>query len=121
MIELIPDLPAHVVGIHASGHVTADDYESVLIPAIESRLAAAGRVRVLYQLGPEFSGFSAGALWDDMKVGLLHLKDWEKIAVVTDAEWVAGAVRLFRFAMPCPVRHFSNAEFSEARRWIEAD
>jgi len=120
MLALIPDLPARVVGILASGLVTAKDYETVLVPAIEARLSAFGRIRVLYQLGPEFTGFSAGALWDDMKVGAAHLRDWERIAVVTDAEWVAGAVRLFRFAVPCPVRLYANAEFNEARSWIEA-
>lgn len=121
MLALIPDLPARVVGIHASGIVTAEDYETVLVPAIEARLSAFGRIRVLYHLGPEFTGFSAGALWDDMKVGAAHLKAWERIAVVTDAEWVAGAVRLFRFAVPCPVRLFPNARFAEALRWIEGD
>jgi hypothetical protein len=121
MLALIPDLPARVVGIQASGVVTAKDYETVLVPAIEARLSAFDRIRVLYQLGPEFTGFSAGALWDDMKVGAAHLKAWERIAVVTDAEWVVSAVRLFRFAVPCPVRLYPNAGYAEALHWIEGD
>lgn len=65
MIELLPGLPDPIVGLLASGQMTAQDYESVVIPAIESKLQAHGAVRVLYQLGPAFTGFTAGAMWDD--------------------------------------------------------
>jgi hypothetical protein len=70
MLELISDLPDDVVGIRASGQVTAEDYESVLVPAIAARLARRDRVRVLYYLGPDFTGFTSGAVWDDIKLGL---------------------------------------------------
>lgn len=118
MLELISDLPDNVVGIRASGQVTAEDYESVLVPAIDARLARRDRVRVLYHLGPDFIGFTSGAVWDDIKLGLGHLKAWEKLAVVTDVGWIAHAARLFGIAIPCPVKVFTNAELAEARRWI---
>lgn len=54
-------------------------------------------------------------------MGFAHRKAWERIAVVTDEGWIAGATRLFGFAMPCPVRVFSNEEFAEAANWIAAD
>jgi hypothetical protein len=120
MIELLPGLPDPIVGLLASGQVTAHDYESVVIPAIESKLQAHGTVRVLYQLGPAFSGFTAGAMWDDAKLGLTHLKAWEKIAVVTDSDWMRGAIGIFRFAIPCPVKVFSNGQFADAVEWINA-
>ncbi|MGE5321206.1 MAG: STAS/SEC14 domain-containing protein [Hyphomicrobiaceae bacterium] len=120
MIEPIPNLPEHVVGFTASGQVTASDYETVLVPAIEAALAEHARLRLLYQLGPAFTGFTAGAMWDDLKLGVSHLKAWEKIAVVTDLDWIAGATRLFGFAMPCPVRVFANNAIGEATDWIAA-
>jgi len=120
MIELLPGLPDPIVGLLASGQVTAQDYESVVIPAIESKLQAHGAVRVLYQLGPAFTGFSAGAMWDDAKLGFTHLKAWEKIAFVTDSDGMRGAIGLFRFAIPCPLKVFSNAQFAEAVEWITA-
>ena len=120
MMELILNLPDQVIGIVASGQVSAKAYETVLIPAIESTLAAHGRVRMLYQLGTAFTGFSLGAMWDDLKLGVAHLKAWEKIAVVTDVDWIAGSIRLFGFAMPYPAKAFSNHEIAEARQWIAA-
>jgi len=118
MIELLPNLPSEVVGFIASGRVTANDYESVVFPAIESKLEEHGKVRILYHIGPKFSGFTAGAMWDDAKVGLAHLRAWEKIAIVTDVDWIRGAVGIFRFLIPCPVKMFSNSEFAEAKDWI---
>lgn len=121
MLELMPHLPDHVVGIVASGEVSANDYESVLVPAIEAALAAHGGVRIVYQIGPAFTGFSAGAAWEDMKLGIAHLRAWKRVAVVTDVEWVSAAMRLFAFAVPCPLRQFANSELETALRWVAAD
>jgi hypothetical protein len=118
MIELIPNLPDSVVGLTASGKVTAEDYETVVIPAVESALKKHSKVRLLYQVGPAFTGFALGAMWDDMKVGIGHFRAWEKIAMVTDVEWLAGTARFFGFMMPCPVRVFAIKEYGEAALWI---
>jgi len=120
MIELLPNLPAHIVGVNASGQVDAADYEKVLVPAVEAVLKEHGKVRLLYQLGNDFTGFTAGAMWDDMKLGLAHLRAWEKVAVVTDVGWVASATSMFRFAMPFPVRVFSIEDRAAADAWIAA-
>ena len=120
MIQLIPDLPTHVVGLIASGHVTAGDYERVAIPAVEEALKTHDRIRMLFQVPADFDGFAPGAVWDDVKMGMGHFTAWEKIAVVTDVDWIRGSIRLFAFLMPCPVKLFANDEMAEATRWIVA-
>ena len=118
MVEKISDLPANVLGFTASGTVTANDYESVIIPAVESLFSRQRKVRFLYHLGEDFSGFEAGAMWDDAKLGLKHLAGWERVAVVSDVEWIRGAIRLFGFAIPGHVRVFRNHELIAAKAWI---
>ncbi|MGH8688485.1 MAG: STAS/SEC14 domain-containing protein [Burkholderiales bacterium] len=120
MLTLLKDLPDNTVGVSASGQVTAEDYETVLIPAVEAALGRHGKVRFLYELGAEFKGFAANAMWQDMKVGFAHFRKWEKVAVVTDVGWVAHAVGLFQFVMPCPVKAFSLKDAAEARAWISS-
>jgi hypothetical protein len=120
MIKLLPNLPDFVVGISASGQINAKDYEEVLIPAVDSALKKHDRIRVLYQLTPEFSGFTSGAMWDDAKLGLSHFNAWDRIAVVTDVPWVANAARMFGFLMPCLTKIFSNKDQAEAEKWIAA-
>ena len=84
MIRLLPEMPAHVVAASASGQVTGEDYETILVPAIEKALQKHEKIRLLYQLGPEFRKFTTTALWDDAKVGFHHLTDFDRVAVVTD-------------------------------------
>ena len=118
MISFLPNLPDNVIGIAASGQVEAKDYEYVLMPAVEAALQRHPKLRLLYRLGSDFEGFTPGAMWDDMKLGIGHLDRWEKIAVVTDVGWIAGGVRLFSFAMPCPVKVFAGNESAAAEAWI---
>ncbi len=120
MMNLLANLPDNVVGINASGEVDANDYDTVLVPAIKSALKKHDRIRLLYQPTPEFAGFTPGAMWDDANLGLSHWKSFEKVAVVTDVHWVAHAIRMFAFAWPAPIRVFSNKQQPVAGKWIAA-
>jgi SpoIIAA-like len=84
LIETIDGAPDGVLAFKAVGTVEAADYENVLKPAIEAAIAEHGKVRLVYALGPEFDGYSAGAAWEDMKLWGPHLGSWERCAVVTD-------------------------------------
>jgi hypothetical protein len=118
MLEKISDLPENVLGFSAKGTVTADDYDSVIIPAVEAMFSREGKVRFLYHLGDDFSGFEAAAMWDDTKLGLKHMSGWERVAVVSDVEWVRWAVKIFGLALPGHVRVFQNRDLGEAKRWV---
>jgi len=126
MLEPIGGLPDNAIGFTAIGNVTAEDYETVLIPAVEAKLKTHKKVRLLYHLGSEFKKFEAGAMWDDAKVGLAHITEWEKIAIVTDVNWIQQAGKIFGFAIetmsvPGDVKVFHNREFDEAIQWICQD
>lgn len=118
MVEPIPDLPDDVLGFTAKGTVTAGDYESVIVPAVEALFARKKKARFLYHLGDQFSGFEAGAIWDDAKLGLRHLGAWEKVAIVSDVEWIRAASKVFGLAIPGHIRVFHDRELADARRWV---
>lgn len=118
MIEIIPSLPDRVMGFSARGLVTARDYRSVIIPAVDTMSTRHGRIRLLYHLGPDFSGFDTAALWQDAKIGVRYLHAWDRIAVVSDVRWVTAATRLFGFLLHGEVRTFRNNELAAARKWL---
>jgi len=118
MIEIMQGLPENVVAVIASGKVTGEDYDNVIIPAIEDKIKKFGKIRMLYQLGQDFTGFTYEAMWDDAKVGIWHLTAFEKIAVVSDVDWIVDAVKMFKFVIPCPVKIYRNEAFPEAKAWI---
>ncbi len=118
MIEVMTDLPDRVLGLRASGEVTADDYKTVLVPAIEEKLTRHKKVRLLYVFGDRFEGYTGGAAWEDAKVGMKHLTSFERVAVVTDIDWIENMIKAFGFAFPGEVRVFDDDDLDEARRWV---
>lgn len=120
MLETITGLPDNVVGIKASGEVTADDYRKVLVPAVEGVLDGEGKLRMLYVYGDDVTGLSAGATWQDTKVGLGHYTRWERVAIVTNREWLRHSVDIFGHLIPGEVKAFTNKEEAEARTWVSS-
>jgi len=121
LITRIPEMPNGVLAFEAHGNVTGDDYENVLVPAIEDELADRDKIRFLYVLGSEFTGYDGAALWDDTKVGLDHWGAWERIALVTDNGTYQGTVKAFGFLMPGEVKVFPLAERDAAVAWITSE
>jgi SpoIIAA-like len=121
MIKLLTGFPDNVLAVACEGHVTRQDYQDVLIPAVEAGLQRHQKLRIYYEVTPQFSGIEAGAVWDDFRVGIGHLSRYERMACVTDVEWIRLAMNAFRFLMPGNLRVFPLSEAGEARRWIIAD
>ena len=118
MIEILRGFPTNVVAIACHGQVTKKDYEDVLIPAVEKALQSHDKIRMLYEVGSDFAGYDAGAALEDFKTGMEHLMHWERVAVITDIEWIAAAVKVFGIFLPGALRVYSSADAAQARLWI---
>lgn len=118
MITIYDDVPDKVAAFSATGEVTGADYDNVLIPVVEKKLAAHKKISLLYHLGPEFTGFTAGAMWDDSKIGFKHLMAWDRIALVSDVSWIRHMFETMGFLIPATVRVFSNDQLEDAKRWV---
>ncbi len=120
MMGVMSGFSGNVVGIQATGQITREDYEKVLVPAVDAAIASHGKVRLYYQIGPNFSGIDPGAAFQDFKVGMEHFTQWERVAVVTNVDWIRHSVRAFGFLMPIKMETFSIADADKAREWISA-
>lgn len=121
MIERLEGFPANVCAFVCHGRVTNEDYKSVLIPAVEAAFKKHDKVRLYYETAPDFTGVDATAVWQDTAVGLSHFFSWEKIAVVTDVDWIKNTFQVFTFLMPAPMKVFPRSEADAARTWIAAE
>ena len=83
MLKLIEDLPPTVLRVEASGSVTHEDYQNILIPNAETMMAK-GPIKMLYVIGDDFIGYEFEALWDNSAFGVKHWADFSRIAVVAD-------------------------------------
>lgn len=120
MIVALHTFPPYVVGFLCSGRVTKHEYDHVLIPRVESALHVERKVRLYYETTADFS-IDPGAAWTDFKFGVDHFTRWERIAVVTDVEWLRYSLRAFNFLFPARLKVFSGSEVELARAWIVAN
>jgi len=118
MIETLDGFPADAVAVRAGGFVTESDYDQVLVPAVERAFRSNESVRLYYEIGPDFYGYSLGALSRDFWVGMRHLTRWKRVAVVTDISWIAQFVRMYSFVVPGPTMVFRTADAAAARAWL---
>lgn len=118
MIERLTNFPSNVVAFICKGRVTRLDYDAVLVPAVQRAFQTHDKIRLDDETGPDFAGFDLGAAWEDLKVGIGHFTRWERVAVVTDVEWIKHSAHFFGFLMPVATRVFSAADTARARAWI---
>lgn len=121
MIRLLRDMPAGVLGLEAVDDVEKEDYERVILPAVDKVLQEHGRVRLVYVLGPEFDDYEGEAVWEDLKLGARHPTSFERMAIVTDAGWAGPAVKVFSVLWPGQARAFRLSELEDAKRWAAED
>jgi hypothetical protein len=120
MFQLIDGAASNVVAVRATGKVTAQDYATVLAPAVAKATAGGRKARLLYELGADFGGYEAGAVLADAKLGIADFAAFEKIAVVTDVDWIRHSIRLFGPLIPGDVRVFALSDMDAAHAWISA-
>jgi hypothetical protein len=118
MIEVMNDLPENVLGVRALGEVTSDDYVNTLVPALEDKLTRFKKARLLYVIGDDFKGYTGGAAWEDTKVGMKHFTSFERVAIVTDIDWIENTAKAFGFVFPGEVEVFDDDELEKARQWV---
>jgi hypothetical protein len=120
MLQRVSDLSGGVDCLRAIGTVTADDYEAVCRPLFHDARRDGKRIRLLYHFGPEFECLTAGAMLDDVRIGLQYLRLLERVAVVSDQPVVRESARLVGAMLPCPTHVFGNDEWHKALDWLGA-
>jgi hypothetical protein len=118
MIEQLKDLPANVAGFRASGKVTKEEYDTILIPAVDKLADNTGKINYLFVLDTDISNLSVGAWYDDLKVGLKHLLQWRKMAIVSDQEMVNKGTAMAAPMLPGEVKAFTMTDMEYAKKWV---
>jgi SpoIIAA-like len=121
VIEPVSDLPSGVIGFRASGKITRDEYREMMKP-IYAALERSEKLNIYFELDDDFGGLDLGALWEDMKaagsVGLKHRSSWQKMALITDKDWIRHAAAVFGPLAPGELRIFDPHERDQGKDWI---
>lgn len=118
MIEVIPDLPDGTIGFRISGTVESKDYTFILDPAIEEELARHEKINALVITDPNGVNYTAGAMWQDTKVGLRHPMSWNRVALVSDNDLAEKLMPVLSAIMPGEFKTFAHGDEGSARTWL---
>jgi hypothetical protein len=121
MLKQLSDMPAGTLGFEARGEVEDDDWERSVEPELRQTIAAGGKLRVLYLLGPRTDEVEGDAVRKDAGFHAHHLKAYERLAVVTDEEWVRPGLRALSFLLPGHARAFPVRDLEAAKTWLGED
>jgi hypothetical protein len=118
MLKKIEDIPAHVAGFVATGHVDKNDYDTILIPELERLDKEHGHIHFLMILETPVKNFSSGAWLQDAWMGLKHFRGWKKVAIVTDESGVETFTNKFSAFIPGKTKGFKLSEAEIAKKWV---
>ena len=73
---------------------------------------------MLYLLGPELLEYEGDALADEVKFAARHAGSYERVAVVSDQDWLRPTLRVLSALVPGQLRAFPLAELPQAKAWV---
>ena len=109
-----------ILHVSAVGKITAEDYEKLLLPILEKIRSEGKKLRLLLIFGQDFDGYTAGAAWEDAKLGLRYMRVIERCAVVSDIKWIKNLTHFFGSLIPCTVTTYGSNGLSEAKEWLNS-
>ena len=90
-----------------------------MMPPIYAALERGEKLNIYFELADDLQGLDLGALWQDVQaagsVGLKHRSSWERMALVTDKDWIRHGASAVGWLAPGELRLFEPSEQDNAR------
>ena len=118
MLRRISDMPLGTIGFEAVGEVEDDDWEDAVEPVLRQEIAAGHKVRLLYLLGPEARNVDRDAMVADTGFRARYATSFDRVAVVTDEDWMRPALRALSFLLPGKAQGFRVHDLAGAKAWL---
>jgi hypothetical protein len=118
MLRRITDVPLGTIGFEAVGEVDDDDWEDAVEPVLRQEIAGGHKVRLLYVLGPEARNVDPDAMAADTGFRARYATSFERVAVVSDEDWMRPALRALSFLLPGKAQGFRVRDLAAAKAWL---
>lgn len=102
------------VAVAVLGEFTLADFKE-FEELIQFKVKFDGPVNLLFDLS-EMADFTVDMAWEEIKFSRVHGGDFQRIAVVSDSEWVAWSAWLSQAFVAADMRVFHDAD--DARAWL---
>lgn len=118
MITQIQNVPDNMVAFDATGLVTKEDFETIVIPAVNELVGRTNELNYLMVINTDLSKFSIGAWLQDLLLGLKKITKWQRAAILTDSDMVNTFTDIFSVIVPGEFKGFMRSELATAIRWV---
>jgi hypothetical protein len=118
MLRRMTDMPAGTIGFEAIGEVEDDDWEHAVEPLLRQEIAEGRDVRLLYLLGPQARQVEGDAMAADTGFRAGHASSFERVAVVSDEDWMRAAIRVLSALLPGKAKSFRVRDLDAAKAWL---
>jgi hypothetical protein len=119
MIELVEQDNGKILQLSVTGKLIKEDYE-VFVPVVERLIARLGKIRILLEMH-DFHGWSAAALWEDVKFDVKHFRDIDRLALIGEKAWQKGMATFCKPFTTAQVRFFPREQTEEALAWLRQE
>jgi hypothetical protein len=108
-----------ILEVRVTGKLVHEDYQG-FVPEFDRLVKRHGKIRLLFEMS-DFHGWELQAAWDDLKLGVKHVADIERIAMVGDKRWEKWMAAFCRPFTKAKIRYFKSDAFDQARNWLKSD
>jgi hypothetical protein len=115
-VTLDYDADREILRVQAVGKLESLDYER-FVPQVENLIEKHGKLDLLLVL-EDFHGWTAGALWEDVKFDVKHFNDIRRLAIVGDKMWEKGMAAFCKPFTTAEVRFFPSEQLQSAELWV---
>ncbi|MGK0498593.1 MAG: hypothetical protein ACJAYG_000224 [Oceanicoccus sp.] len=100
------------------GKLAHEDY-LIIVPMLENALAGIDKPRIKVLVDAlEFNGWELRAAWDDLKLGLKHGREFEKIALVANKRWEKMMAKVGGWFIAGDMQSFDDNK--QAIKWLQS-
>jgi hypothetical protein len=117
-LDLLQDPARHLVEVKVSGKLKEPDYQA-FAPKIDDFIKHNGKVRILFDMR-DFHGWTLFGALEDLRFGVKHRKDVERVALVGEKSWQKWSTPLCRLFTRADVHYFDRGHEADAHEWVVA-
>jgi len=117
MIKELKGTPDTMIGFVASDEVTKEDFDKIVMPAVDDLVKRTDKLNYLIVLDTPISKFKIGDWLREVMLKLNNLNKWNRAAIVTDVEGMKSLTELFSNVIPGHVKAFTHDQMESAINW----
>lgn len=111
---IVTDHKARVVSVAVFGEFTLADYKE-FEELVNYKVRFEGPVDLLFDLR-QMADYTLDVVWEELKFSRAHAHDFNRIAVVTDSQWLAWSAWLSQIYVDAEMQVFSDLDAATA--WL---